>query len=344
MDLKLKTLINKDSQVYVATRLFDNGGRYFGALIEEAINNALSLFNSEKKELSLTYLPYRDSNETVSLLNDETITKAIYRIDCEKLSGSFLFVAPVYEIQLDSGIAFEIGYAFSKNVPTILVAGNFFNYKLLGHDKPYIVDPIFQLLADKIIDCGKFSLSGKDKTRRGYFDKLNLEFLNIKTKVADSVFLFTKEYSQDRNRFHFDKSDKIGGVHIEFGGSQFQHQELMLELMSKKLNQHNIGFTKSERHTNENYEEGLKKDIGNALASDLLVTLGDGSEVDPEIACIQGMAAAMDKKVVLLFTGKKYLSSVNDYFSPCNLMISESAAKICYSIDDTVPTIIELLT
>lgn len=339
MNPRLIELSKGKCPVYVATRLFDNSGRFYGAKIEEACSNGIKKALKENKILEkgiLTYLPFRDSNETVIQKDSETLTQAIYRIDCEMLRDSFALFAPIYDLHQDSGISFEIGFATAKNVPIILLAGNFFNWSV-RETKTYPLEPIFTYFSDIIIEVGEFSLVDKDTTREGYFKKLDKEFGYISKKVEEEFYKFCQKKSKD-NYMNIPVIE-TNNIHIEFGGGQYDFQEHFSKKVYEKIKNHKHSISISRRHLEENYLTGLKNDMNNMAKSKAIIFLGDGSDVDPEISFLLGYCSGKNKKNILYYSGNKHLFSPPDYLSPRNLMISESAKEIVNSLDELVEVV-----
>lgn len=346
MNPRLEELSTGICPLYVATRLFDNGGRYFGAQMERAC--AMGIEKSMRKNGftpagKLTYLPFRDSNESVVQKKGESLTRAIFRVDCEMLSNSFALFAPVYDLQQDSGISFEIGFAFAKRVPVILLAGNFFKWSI-NNLASFSVEPIYSFVSDEIVDVGEFGLVEEDKTRSGYIRKLEDEFDKMSLLVEEALFEFCESAVTPTNTFDLQESKIQRNVHLEFGGGQYDFQRHFAKLVSQRVNDGSFTISSSTRHSNEDYRSGLTADLELICSSEAVIFLGDGSEVDPEIAFMLGFCSGKNKNSILYFSGGKQLSSPPDYLSPRNLMVSESVQGIVGTFDELESAIRKLMT
>lgn len=90
------------SYIYIAGPLYTPGDRHFLELID----------NICKKHGFKTYLPHRDTGIAPS---NGSITYPYYKADISKLNEAEIVVAILNGTDVDSGTAWEMGYAYSKN-------------------------------------------------------------------------------------------------------------------------------------------------------------------------------------------------------------------------------------
>jgi hypothetical protein len=122
--------------------------------------------------------------------------------------------------------------------------------------------------------------------------------------------------------------------HLEFGGEQFHYQTLLTNEFASYLLSKNVTYTISNRYLSKYFRSGIKEDLKKITNAKAIVTTGDGEDASPEIACMQGFAVGIGKKIYLLLSGKKRIKSGRYYKGFCNLMVAESAHKIFRSFTE----------
>jgi len=340
MNRNLYNLANGRSPIYIATRLFDNSGRYFGAKLEEGcVKGILKYFKEQSiiPKKNLTYLPFRDSNETVIPMTGESFTKAIYRIDKDVLSHSFALLAPVNDICQDSGISYEIGLAAAWKIPILIFDANFFRW--VQGEKEYSVEPIYTFFTHEIIEAAPFTLTDKEKIPRSYLNKLNKEFEIIGNQISEATFRLCENISVfESQSLEIPAHDQNNSSHIyvflEFGGGQYDFQDYFAKIVKKELEDLKLDVKISMRHSNKEYRKGVLSDIKFLKQADIAVFLGDGTDVDPETAFLLGFASALNLTTILYHSGKRFIHSSPEYHTPRNLMISESVNEIVTDISE----------
>ena len=70
------------------------------------------------------------------------------------------------------------------------------------------------------------------------------------------------------------------------------------------------------------------------LGADLLVTLGDGPDMDPGAAALQGLARGADRRVLLYYSGAvRWVAGSRDA-EERNLMLQHSADAVVHRLDE----------
>lgn len=340
---RLQKLAGGECPVYVATRLFDNGGRYFGAKMETGcaagVKKALEQLDIPVTG-NLTYLPFRDSNESVTPRPGETFTGAIYRVDREMLTGSFALFAPVYDMCQDSGISYELGLAAANRIPIVLLAGNFFQWSIEGRGV-FSVEPMYLIFSDEVIETRAMELSDGDKTPEGYLRKLDAEFESITEQTAvvfsrlcASVSASVGPPPDEPSTIR--RSRRNGNVHLEFGGGQYDFQRYFAEVTARRLRSEGFSVSISDRYQAGSYRDGVATDVESLENSEAAIFLGDGADVDPEIAFLLGYVGGKNIPIVLYYSGTKSVYASPEYHTPRNLMVCESAHSIVRTPDELV--------
>ncbi len=347
--MNIQSFSQGKNPAYIATRLFDNYNRYYGALIEKA---AFDGFVKALEQLQLkpsgplTFLPYRDSNESVVASENESLVEAIFRIDCEQLQSAILMIAPIHDLHPDSGVCFEIGFSYARAIPVFLITGNFFHWRFNKMNCSYAADPLIDHMATGVIDAGAFSLKDEEKTREGYLLKLKNHSADMQAQIRTICF------DQVLNRVFpptpFIPEVKKGTVHLEFGGGQFEYQRTMSKLVASSLESLGIPVTISSRFqmnasSKTEFEQGIVQDLEHAAAAEVLISFGDGSDMDPEVAAIQGMRFGLGRKVLLYCTTNKFLYTGEEYNTQRNLMIVHSANAAACTVEELIPLTMEWL-
>ncbi|HGY10312.1 MAG TPA: hypothetical protein ENK37_09750, partial [Oceanithermus profundus] len=117
---RARELAAGEAPVYVATRLYEPSGRYLGARLErgclKGLRAALIERGLEPRE-PLTFLPFRDSNSALWGVPAEEFSRAVYDLDRRRVEEAYALLAPLGDLQPDSGVAFEVGYAAGTGTP-----------------------------------------------------------------------------------------------------------------------------------------------------------------------------------------------------------------------------------
>ena len=97
-------------EVYIAGPLFTEGDRWYLEKIDSIC----------KKNGLSTYLPHRDAGLCPAGVKE---TLPFFETDCKSLDDSSLIIAVLHGTDIDSGTAWEIGYAYA-NRKTIFAIGD----------------------------------------------------------------------------------------------------------------------------------------------------------------------------------------------------------------------------
>ncbi|WP_018465029.1 nucleoside 2-deoxyribosyltransferase [Calidithermus timidus] len=338
MDPRLERLRRGQGPLYVATFLFEHTGRYYGSRLEHAclqgLREGLETLGLPP-EGPLTFLPYRDSNGAVVPRPGESLTQAIYRLDTARVRNSFALLAPLYHTQYDGGVSFEIGYAAGIGLPVLVLLSNFFCYK---HDRiaePQRLQPLLELLADEVLCEGDFPLSGLDPDPRAYRELIEAAFERIERRVREAVRALVLHYPGQRKAP--DPPLRSGQVFLEFGGGEYEYQMVLAERAAGELEALGWRVGIAQRYqaaSAEGLREGAERDFWNALTSEAVVIFGDGADVNPESAALQGYLRALGRRVLLYCSSLTRLYVSPEYDTRRNLMLMHSADRIVTRLAD----------
>ena len=78
------------------------------------------------------------------------------------------------------------------------------------------------------------------------------------------------------------------------------------------------------------------------MAAAVLVTLGDGPDVDPEVAAVQGTRSALGRPTLLLRASPLGHHDGPAYEPGCNLMLWHSADTVAPNVQEAVQAVLTL--
>ena len=337
-------LAQGQAPLYVATRLFDYSGRWFSATAEEALVRGVRRGLAElglRSSGGLAFLPFRDSNEALdpALAGDVPVTRQVYLLDLAAIARSYAVVALLNDPQKDSGVCFEIGYAASLGRPLMPVVNDFIDYRYDPWGWVYPLDPVLTVLAPAILKVAGIPALGTGDRRRLYRRVQDTAINILKERLA----LAATELVRAPERFTqpIPRPAPPGPrprVHLEFGGGLYEWQRLLTERAQELLAGANLpcDVTVADRYTfaERALDEAARADIAAAAGADVLVTLGDGADMDAGSAALQGLARGFGRRVVLYYSGAvRWVAGAGDA-EERNLMLQHSADALVHTLAD----------
>ena len=330
--------------VYVATRLYDPSGRHLGAIVERGclagLREALIQRGLEPAE-PLTFLPFRDSNAALDPKTQD-FSRAIYDLDRQRVERAYALLAPLGDLQLDSGVAFEVGYAHASGTPVALLWFNFFRLRYDGCATMFGAPPLLRLLGTRELDLGAVNLTRRYDDRDAYFNALLRDFGQVEASSAALCRRWVERPPEPllpapgrapRRR-----------VHLEFGGGQFEHQRDAAERAAAALEKAGAQVSVARRYQGHGpLELRAQQDLEAARTSEVVVVWGDGADVDAEAAAVQGYVRGLGRRVVLYSSGPRRIFTGPEYDHQHNLMLLYSADRLARSLDEAVEAALELL-
>lgn len=300
-------------KIYILTRLFNVNDRIASLELCNYIDKRIE--TNDLIGYDLCFLPYRDSNEKVANLDNKTYE--IFRMDCETIRQADVILGYVDGPVYDSGIGFEIGYAYTMGIPVILVTTDYF--KFLDGNELYSISPIASEIA-KILHIRENS-----KKSLSYYDSLQ----DIRQQVYDKLLLEIKSSCKGEGI----NNNKVPLDYDYFIDPEFQSTEAGRKL----LDDLKVKFGEK----NNSYICCSSKDLSNAgkvtellKRSKNILLFGDGFEININTAIIQGIAYGLGKNILLYSSTSYKLYQTDDFILYKNPMIEHSAARIISSIMD----------
>lgn len=336
------TLAEGSAPVYIATKLFEYGGRMLSAIAEESIVRGLRRGLAERGLRSgggLAFLPFRDSNEAIdSHPGDEhLITEQIYQIDVAAIRRSYAVVALLNDPQKDSGVCFEVGYAAALGRPIMPVVNDFIDYRYDPWGWIYPLDPVICAIAPAILKEATIPPLGSGDRRRLYRRAQETGLTYLRERLADAG----SELVRDPDQFRHSLPPPLAPgprprVHLEFGGGIYEWQRLLLDEARRRIAAANLpcDLTVARRFEAHDrpLDEATRDDITALLGATIVVTLGDGADMDAGTAAMQGLARGAGHRIILYYSGAVRWVTASRDAEDRNLMLQQSADQLVRSL------------
>lgn len=349
----VQTLAAGRAPVYLATKLFEYAGRMLSAAVEEALVRGLRRGLSARGFRSggnLAFLPFRDSNEALDpRVTDPTlVTAQIYAIDTGAIRDAYAVVALLNDPQKDSGVCFEVGYAAALGRPLMPIVNDFIEYRYDPWGWVYSLDPVLCAIAPAILREASLPAQSPGDRRRLYRRAQNAGITTLQERVADAGSELVRAPAQFRP--HLPAPTPPGArprVHLEFGGGLYEWQGLLLDAALTQLRAAALpcDLTVSRRHDPRaaDHVAATEADIAAVLGADVLVSLGDGADMDAGSAALQGLARGYGRRVILYYSGAVRWTTASRGAESRNLMLEQSADLLVRSLAELPGAVVRLL-
>lgn len=363
--------------IYAATRLYDYSEKLATLKLEEAILAGLSDASDYLNiplQIFPTFMPFRDTvenNKTISQnVKREERARSIFIEDIKRLQHLFALVTYLNDPCKDDGICMEIGFAFAKQVPILLIVTDFIHYSSISNPEiEFPLDPVLVRMCNTILHYKSLSSSRVPFPKDRNFNAMKRVVVDFEQRLYEAnkqLYGLVRDHMREiaTNPRNFvnelpvgiigrKESQKKKTVFIDFAGGAYEWcrayaQNLAASLINKGFivrigNRHN-----PDHHTKLLDTEKTQKvpynlgdiDLQAALTSDILVLSADAVETDSGTAAIQGAAYALNKKIILYYSGNVQTNARDRTPTARNLMILYSANQIVSSLDE-IPGIVE---
>lgn len=349
----LAALAQGRAPVYIATKLFEYAGRMLSAAAEEALVRGLRRGLAEQGLRSgggLAFLPFRDSNEAVdpAVVGTDLVTEQIYRMDVAAIQQSYAIVALLNDPQKDSGVCFEVGYAAALGKPIMPVVNDFIDYRFDPWGWVYPLDPVICAIAPAILKEASIPPLGPGDRRRLYRRAQDTGITVLRERLADAG----SELVRDPSQFMYPLPAPLAPgprprVHLEFGGGLYEWQRLLVAEAQRILTAASLPceVTVARRFeaADRALDEATRADIAATSGADVVVTLGDGADMDAGSATLQGLARGFDRRVLLYYSGAiRWVTGSRDA-EDRNLMLQQSADGVIHALAELPDAVRRLL-
>lgn len=339
--------------VYLATKLFEYAGRLLSAYAEESLVRGLRRGLAEQGYRSggnLAFLPFRDSNEAVdpAITDSRVITGQIYQLDTAAIRRSYAVVALLNDPQKDSGVCFEVGYAAALGRPIMPIVNDFIDYHYSPWGWVYPLDPVLCTIAPAILKEATLMPLGPGDPRRLYRRAQDAGITHLQERIADAGSELVRA---PRQFMHPLPAPAPRGarprVHLEFGGGLYEWQQLLLDEAQRRLVVAGLpcDFSAGRRYeaTDRPLDEAVRADIAATLGADIVITLGDGADMDAGSAALHGLARGAGRRIVLYYSGAlRWVAAARDP-EDRNLMLQHSADALIHRLDELPDAVAQIL-
>jgi len=342
-------LIEGKRFIYVMTRLYDFVEKIRGSMLETAtIKGAKKAFKELGAQMTYfpTFLPFRDTRED-EIVSDQR-TRIIYDLDMKRLERLFGIVGSLDDPSKDDGICMELGYAAAKRVPTLVAVNDFIWYTSREiNELAYVLDPVLLRIIGKVIYENRLPPSvskHKDivfkdmlEVKRDYYRRSISALRNTMQSILAEVYQMVMQPDSYVAVLPEPIQMKGTTVYLDFEGGKHEWQRSYMRHLHRLLSKKGYIVLESLRHTPhyqkqtyDDYGEGAirilgETDIIHALSSDIVITCADGPEVDGGTAAIQGLARALNKQIIMYYSGNLEIRGDGGHRMIRNLMLQYSA-------------------
>lgn len=205
--------------------------------------------------------------------------------------------------------------------------------------------PLLELMVDQLLQEGEFPFTGLSSQPSEYFELIELALQRIERNLENAISQLVLHSSSKSRRSTRPIHNQDRRIFLEFGGGEYEFQRILVAKVRERLENdgwHVLSAQRYELLPKIDLLESAKRDLQNAISSDVVVVLGDGSDVNPESAALQGYMFALGRKIVLYHSGSGVLYGSAEYNMPRNLMLQHSASRIVSSHESVVCAVREV--
>lgn len=310
-------------QIYILTKLFNVHDRLTSLYLCNKLDEWI--ISGELQDFTKCFLPYRDSNEKVKGKDNQTFE--IFKMDCETVRESELLIGYFDGPNYDSGIGFEIGFAYAQNKPIILLSSDYFEIALDSNiENRNSISALTASVAniihlkDSRNECNDYGLN-----LLAFKEELNKQLIKmLKTKQYKNNLVDNKDFSESS----FD-------IFIDYNFAKTESSRLVLKEVFSHIQSYGITYYIA---TEEDYRCAHKV-INKLQCAKMVLIYGDSCfDFGVDSTIVQGMAFALNKEIVLFSSEDMCLYQSDDFILYKNPMI-EHSAKIVRSIAELVDEI-----
>lgn len=338
-NLLTRLLSDNNSMIYLASRLFDIDEKVKSEYLEQAVLSGIRRATRSKGipdiQRHFTFVPFRDAGQEE--LQAEDKTKILYDNDISRLNNTVLMVAYIDGLAKDEGVCFELGYAFSKQIPILLISTDFISHRLPnGLEVP--LDPLILNSATRLIRLVDIPLD-----HGTFLDNLLAARQRVFTRVSEDVYDLVASPLQSLSKPHVSSSGSVINVFAEFGGEIFEWQSMLAKKLSAEVRNERIQIVRTKRYQ-EVLNEGNSINISQIANTDLkyidtcsiVIICSDSDECPSGSAFIQGYARGLQKEIWLYNSKRTVITGPGGYVSSRNLMLDYSANKVFRSFAELI--------
>lgn len=302
------------NRLYLATRLFNVNDRLTSIDLCERVD---SWIDDGLLPLEHSFLPYRDSNNEIP--DDvEDWGQAVFDLDIQNLSNSVgiacYFDGPAY----DSGIGFEIGFAYALGMPVAVVTTDYHVISIHDSEEYYSISKLIQYIAT-VIHVDQPSQEIEDYKE---------QCLDIRNQALEQLKTVLIENFNEGSR-HFPPDMKDENTEYDYYlDPNFQYTEsgrYILEALK------NVIVNEGKTYIVGNNQEDIAEDLRNLANSGDVILFSEEYDPDVDTSLLQGISYGFGKMPILYQSKtKRYYNGL--YVATNNLMCKYSAKAIVRSL------------
>lgn len=344
----ISRLCNGEIIIYVGTRLFNIADKLSGNKLEQTIYKSLNRFLTLNKYP--IYLPFRDTNEE-ELLKSDNAFEIIYNEDIKRLNNLFAFFCYLDDPSKDDGICMEIGYAYGRRAPVIVLTSDVQYYRLC-EDVNFDSDPIIHRMASAYISYPHIEETSEKPSSdcvhmQEYANDYEKRLLSSERRMLSKIDNYIAQLVSDYQSLIPTEVcilHERRNVFIDFSGQKYEWARIMTHELSKALEKLNISSYLGDRFVNDSRSliERGESDISKMLSSDLFVVCSDGAETDAGSAALVGLAKSQNIPIILYNSASSKIVEGKSVSSR-NLMIELSASATCASLEGIATIVQQML-
>lgn len=332
--------------IYIATRLFDIEEKIKAERLECAVLDGIKQA-SQNTDQDLpadicTFVPFRDSNQDSLTAVDKT--RILFDDDINRMQKAIMLVAYIDGLSKDEGVCFEIGFAYAKKIPILLILTDFISHQLPS-GQSFLIDPLISESASAIVLNN--TLPNPEEPFHDYLLRARAITLENVTQQVTRILL-TPTQKNNSEAIANTKKDTIT-IFVEFGGELFEWQSLLADKITSAIQKNpKLASLRSSRYgspsqvqqyversqsNREWIEINATQELRNIEKSDIVIICSDMDESPSGSAFIQGYATGLNKTIWLYNSKSTKIIGPGGYVSSRNLMLDYSASKVFKRLD-----------
>lgn len=362
--------------VYMATRLYDYTQKLATVELESAVFDGLldaALDLGIPMEKYPIFMPFRDTVENIRELDDSVNQDekacAIYQDDLRRLARLYALVTFLNDPCKDDGICMEIGFAYGQRVPIVVVVTDFIHYSSISSPEiEFTLDPILLEMCGRVIHQttisparvpfpGDADLEAMKRVSADFAERLheaNRTLHQIVREHIKEMALAPSQFVSSHPNVHTCCSRPM--VYVDFNGGLYEWSREYAKRLATLLCSEGLTVRLGRRHWpswQARIAESVDRntlahqlgghDLETALAADILILSGDGPEVDSGTAALQGAARALNKKIILYYSGNLQTNAGGRKPTARNLMLLYSPDRVARRLDEIPDLVHEVL-
>lgn len=326
--------------IYIVTRVFDFAEKLKAEWLEHAVLKGIQSARASslpQADRLLTFVPFRDTAQDALRVPNQA--RVIYEADLARLNKLFAIVGYFDGVSKDEGICMELGYAYARSKPILLIATDFLVYRLKQNPLVrFYYDPIVTRMAGRLIrNC---VLPQADSFEQRLLRAISSLHDQVSNEIVDLIAQPHRYISPLPPQPISPAPRPL--VLLEFGGGLFEWQQILAfrlqDLLQQKIDCDVVITQRYLSSSTSAYKAG-ERDIALALGADVLIVCADSEEMNAGSAALVGFGRALSKPVIL-YDSKATLSFAEGGQEMSRNLMIDCAADVSASRLEHIPEIV----